>query len=149
VSIARFDEWVLAVAVLGFLGWNAVSVVLQQERPGSRWRARRRASDGYRAAVHASLDNPVYDPERIRGAVDSILALARAIWEQRETPELSRRDDRQEIQEWAHARRRRLGAGLKLAGAARVDILGVVNREQEGEDRVTVRVRVKVKRPHA
>jgi len=49
---------------------------------------------------------------------------------------------------WARARSSWLGDGLRFVEDPMVDILRVVNREGEAEDRVIVRVRLKVHREH-
>jgi hypothetical protein len=147
VSVTLIGEWVLSGAVLAGIGWTAVRAVLDQERRAKLLlRARFRAPRAERAAVEASLDASAFAPEVIRASVGEILGLAASSWQGSGSKRLQERADRGVISAWARSRARRLGSGLSVVGTPRVEILGVLNREKEGEDRVIARVHIRVRR---
>jgi hypothetical protein len=50
------------------------------------------------------------------------------------------------IRGWANARAGQIGAGLRISGHPRIDIVSVVNREDESEDRAIVRLHMRIHR---
>jgi hypothetical protein len=143
-------EWVLTGGLLAGIGYVFLrSVVSGGQRGRLRVMALRRAPRARRAAVQASLDDPVFAPERVESAVARILELTEALWHHGPERALHGRPDERVIRAWAENSAEVLGPDARLAGHKRVDILEVVNREREAEDRVVVRVRVQIDRgPH-
>jgi hypothetical protein len=144
VDAAQVGEWVLSIGLLAGIGVTAVRAVVDEERRATlRVLTRLRARRAERAAVAASIDDPVFAPETIRASVQGMLATAESIWRTGNRSK-SRRDDL--IATWAEDRHRQIGDGLRLVGKPRIDVLRVVNREREGEDRAIVRVHLRIHR---
>jgi predicted lipid-binding transport protein (Tim44 family) len=140
-------EWTLSGGILAVIGWTFVRSTLDTERRARlRLRARRRAPRAERAALEAALDDPVFSPELVHDSVKTILEMAQSVWQGGETAALRRRRDLVLIRSWAKNRAKWLGGNPRLVGAPKVDILQVVNRESESEDRVITRVRFRVDR---
>ncbi len=134
-------EWVLAG---GLVAGVCATAVRAEHRAKLRALTRLRSRRAERAAVEASLDDPAFAPDAIREAVLAMLELAQQVWddaERRSTPV-----GEQPIVSWATARRRQIGVGLRMKGKPKVDILRVINRRSETEDRAIVRVRLRVHR---
>jgi hypothetical protein len=147
VSATEIAEWVLSGGLLVGIGYTcARSLVSGGQRGRLRLIARRRAPRARRAAVEAALDDPVFAPERIEASVATILRLTEALWHGTPAQGLRGRPDEDMIRSWAANSRIVLGSGARITGRIRVDILSVVNREREAEDRVVARVRVHVER---
>lgn len=146
MDAAQVGEWVFSIGLLAGIGVTAVQAVVDEERRAKlRALTRLRARRAERAAVAASIDDPVFAPETIRASVEEMLATAEAIW--RGGSEGNRRRRRNDlIAAWAEDRHRQIGAGLRLAGKPRIDVLRVVNREREGEDLAIVRVHLRIHR---
>ncbi len=104
-----------------------------------------RAHRAHYAAVEAAEDDPSFAPEAIEQFVDSIVAIADRYWHTGGFDDLERRPDADLVRAWARSRQFWLGDGLSVRGRPGVDVLQVVNRDDEGEDRVVLRVRVFVR----
>ena len=142
-------EWVLTGGLLAGIGYTCVRSLASSGRRGRlHVMALRRAPRARRAATEAALDDPVFAPQRIEAAVTSILELTEVLWHHPERAP-HRRPDERVIRARAQNSAAVLGGEARLTGRPRVDILNVVNRERETEDRVVVRVRTHVDRgPH-
>jgi hypothetical protein len=122
------------VAVLS-VGWVWLVKGEVERRSGER-RARKRARQAEATAVEASWEIEAFAPERIRAAVGSMLQLAAEIWQgsarqSGESPVV--------IERWAQTHR--LGEHTVLAGRPVIDLLRVVHRDPDTEDRVVARIR--------
>jgi hypothetical protein len=127
------------VALVG-VGW----VALGRDVFG-RWRRERRANARSRvaesAAVEASLEEVAFAPEAIRDAVVRLLGAAEQV-SRGEAAEHVDRSERELINDWI--RTSVFSRRFRLTGAPRVDLLRIVNRPGESEDRASVRVRVAI-----
>lgn len=146
MDAAQVGEWALSIGLLAGIGVTAVQAVVDEERRAKlRVLTRLRARRAERAAVAASIDDPLFAPETIRASVQEMLATAESIWRSgNESEGKRRRNDL--IAAWAEDRHRRIGAGMRLLGKPQIDVLRVVNRESESEDRAIVRVRLRIHR---
>lgn len=139
-------EWVLSGGLLVGIGYTCLRWLASGGRRGQlRLLAFRRAPRARRAATQASLEDPVFAPEHIEAAVTTILKLTETLWQGAPARGLDGRPDSSVIRAWAQNSGAIVGGDART-GHTRVDILGVVNREDESEDRVVVRVRVHVDR---
>lgn len=132
------------VVALGGIAWLSVA----REgfvRRRAELRERRRARKAQAAAVEASLEDEAFAPERVRGTVREMLAFAEDVWSERE-PRTSTRVDAQVIRLWARSMTGWLGVGVRLVDEPAVDFLRVVNRPGEDEDRLVLRVRLRLRR---
>lgn len=146
MDAAQVGEWALSIGLLAGIGVTAVQAVVDEERRAKlRVLTRLRARRAERAAVAASIDDPLFAPETIRASVQEMLATAESIWRGANGSEGKRRRN-DLIAAWAEDRHRRIGAGLRLLGKPQIDVLRVVNRESESEDRAIVRVRLRIHR---
>ena len=102
-----------------------------------------RANRAHYAAIEAAEDDPSFSPEAIENFVAQVVELADGLWRAGELRVLDGRPDADLIRAWAGSRRSRLGDGLK-PGKPSIDLLHVVNRENDEEDRVVIRVRLLV-----
>jgi hypothetical protein len=140
-------EEIAAAAVFG--GALLVTWAVSARDLGRRWRRERRARRRSRAvellSMEAALEDDAFDPDRVREAVRSLLAL----------PTTRRRED-EPGHDWAATDRRlikrwraqhRIGAAAGLVGDPRIDLLQIVNRAGEAEDRVVVRLRAQFRDP--
>lgn len=96
------------------------------------------------AAVEAAEDNPSFSPAAIEQSVARIVALADGLWRAWAFEALDGRPDAGLVRAWARSCQSWLGHGLEAASTPSVDLLSVVNRDDEEEDRVVVRVRVRI-----
>ena len=87
-----------------------------------------------------------FAPERLREAVDEVLAVAREVGSPGGGP--SDRPDAALITRWTGSPAAALGGEIRLDARPRVEILRVVNRPGQLEDRVIVRVRLRLLRRH-
>lgn len=85
------------------------------------------------------MENDAFAPQEIRAGVDAILRLAAALEPDLVAQELRIRPDAPLISAWRRAHR--LNAGTSAQAGASVDLLRVVDRGSDTEDRVVVRVR--------
>jgi len=132
---------------LAVIGWTFVRSTVDTERRAQlRLRAVGRVRRAERAAVEAALDDPVFAPDLVHESVKAILTLAGTVWSGTETAALRHRRDRALIRSWAQSRVVWLAGALRVSGEPKVDILRVINRESENEDRVVTRVRFTVDR---
>jgi hypothetical protein len=101
------------------------------------------------AAAEAAEDDPVFSPEEIRRSVGDLFAFGEALWRSGDVSGLKNRPDAHLVKAWARSRESWIGGGLEAVGQPSIDLLRVVNRGDEAEDRVVARVRLDVhcKRP--
>src|SRR6266571_766077 len=125
------------------VSWLAV-IRAQARRERALLKEHARANRATGAAAEAAEDDPVFAPEEIRRSVGGVLALGEALWRGEDISELKERPDAHLITAWARSRESWIGDGLEAAGQPSIDLLRVVNREDEAEDRVIARVRVQV-----
>ena len=107
-------------------------------------KARGRYAEG--AAWEAALDDPAFAPARLRATVGDIVGLAEQLWDGPRPSLLADRPDGWLIATWARTKAEVWGRGLCAEERPDVTPLRVVNREGEDEDRVVLRVRLKVRR---
>jgi hypothetical protein len=103
-----------------------------------------RAISAHYAAVEASEDDPSFSPEAIEQSVAEIVALADGIWRTGTSVDSAGRPDAGLVKAWARSWQSCHGNGLEVVGEPTIDLLSVVNRESEDEDRVVVRVRLRI-----
>jgi hypothetical protein len=101
---------------------------------------------GHRVALIASLDDPAFDPDTIRGAVGAIAAAVDEIWAGARSDLVSARPDARLLEEWAAQIVQSTGPGVRIARPPTLRIIGLVNREGEQEDRIVARVRIALRR---
>jgi hypothetical protein len=106
------------------------------------WRGRRRVERAQGAALEAAEQDPAFEPTHVRTAVRRMLRAAEREW--RTPGAMPPRPDQQVIQRWAREKRAWLGRGLRVEGEPRIDLVHLVNREDDAEDRVVVRVRMQL-----
>lgn len=97
------------------------------------------------AAVEAAEDNQSFSPEVIEQSVADVVALAKGVWLDGTSGALEERLDGSLVKAWARSCQSSLGTGLEAAGKPSVDFLSVINRGDEAEDRVVVRVRLRLR----
>lgn len=107
-----------------------------------------RAIRAHYAAVEAAEDNPSYSPDAVEQLVSGIVSLADGLWRTGELGALDGSPFGPLVRAWARSRQTWLGTGLRVVGRPSVDLLGVVNRGIEAEDRVIVRVRIRIHCKH-
>lgn len=132
------------VLALGAVGWLSVARAGVARRR-AEFREHRRARRAQAAAVEASMDEDAFAPEVVAQVVDEIVTFASAVWRVPET-RADRRADASVILSWAQSVTASLGPQLRVLGSPSVDFLRVVNRPGEAEDRIVLRVRLRVRR---
>jgi hypothetical protein len=146
VSLSTVEEIaaVAGVVAVGGIAW--LSFVRDRfVRRRAELREHRRARRAEAAAVEASLEDEAFAPELVRSIVGEVLAFAEDVWREVE-PRTARRVDAGVIRFWARSLVAWLGTDLRLVGEPSVDFLRVINRPGEAEDRVVLRVRLRVHR---
>jgi len=123
--------------------WSEISAAVH--RGASERLARRRSKLAEGAAIEAGLEDPAFEPDRLRESAREIVDLAAAIWNGRSL-DVDARPDAALIDLWARSHAAWLGDGLSLVDKPTFSFLRVVNREGEGEDMVDLRVQLRVHR---
>lgn len=108
-----------------------------------------RADRAYYAAIEAAEDDPSFAPDLVKQSMVRVPALANRVWRGQTVASLDGRPDGPLISAWARSRQSWLGSGLRLRGNPAIDLIGVVNRPGEAEDRIVARVRVRLRRGDA
>lgn len=146
VAVTSAEELAAAAGLLLVTGVPWLLFGRQSWRKMNRERlGRQRARVAERAVVEASLDDEAFSPELLLGTVREILDLAQRVWEDDALDEVARPDGRL-ILSWADSVARAFGRGVRRVGDPVVDVLHVVNRPGELEDRVMLRVRQRLTR---
>jgi hypothetical protein len=104
-----------------------------------------RADRAYYAAIEAAEEEPAFAPDVIRQAILEVVALAEGISRADVVTASDGRPDVGLIRAWARSRESWLGSALQVRGTPSVELLRVVNRAGECEDRVVARVRLRVR----
>ena len=107
-----------------------------------------RARRAHYAATEAAEDDPIYAPDAIEHYVATVVALAESQWQGGGHGALEGAPDADLIRRWARWLELRFGRGLEVSGKPSIDLIGVVNRHDEQEDRVVVRIRLHLHCPH-
>lgn len=147
MSLVGITGLVLGVGVAGCIALSWLLVAASEAR--HEWAIRRehvRADRAYYAAIEAAEDDPSFAPDVVRQSIGQIVALANRLWRGRSDTALEGRADESLIRAWARSRQSWLGSGLRLRGTPSIDLLRVVNRADDREDRVVARVRVRLYR---
>jgi hypothetical protein len=131
---------------VGGLAWLSLARDGVVRRRAER-RTDRRARQAQAVATEASLEEEAFAPEVVQRTVDEVLLAAAEIWAERESHE-SIRSDARVIELWARSVAEWLGPGPRLVKPASVDFLRVINRRGESEDRIVLRVRLRLRRAH-
>jgi len=140
---------VVAVVIVGALAAYWLFVIRNQARnEHARLKEHARTIRAHYAAVEAAEDNPAFSPDAIREFVTLVVALANNLWRTEDSSGLAGRPDATLVRAWARARQSWLGLDLEIKRRPSIDLLRIVNRENEEEDRVIVRVRLWVHRKH-
>jgi hypothetical protein len=105
-----------------------------------------RADRAYYAAIEAAEEEPAFAPDAIRQAVTQIVMIANDMWRARSFGTIDGRPDAGLVTAWARSRQSWLGSRLRVRHEPSVELLRVVNRAGESEDRVVVRVLIRVYR---
>jgi hypothetical protein len=111
-------------------------------------KAHARAGRAKGAAIEAAEENPLFDPDEIKRSIENVVLLGGALWRANDASGLDDRPDAHLIAAWARSREAWLGGALEVEGEPSVDLLEVVNRGSESEDRVIARVRLHVHCDH-
>jgi hypothetical protein len=101
-----------------------------------------RASRAHYAAIEAAEDNPIFSPDAIEHSVAEIVDIADNLWRTGRAQALRSRPDAGLIRAWTRTRQSWLGSGIAFEGKPSIDLLRVVNRDDDKEDRVDLRVRL-------
>src|SRR3974390_3085043 len=133
--VAEVAGAVILFGALGAYWFVAISGTARHER--GVLKEHRRAIRTHYAAFEAAEDDAGFAPEVIEGCVAEIAALAVGIWSSDDSLGLPAPTgpDAEVVRMWARAWELRLGTGLSLDGAPSVDILRLINRHGEAEDR--------------
>src|ERR1700722_4550342 len=122
----------LSVAAAGWI--SVLRGVARRERAVLKEHAR--AIRAHYAAIEASEDKPSYSPEAIEHSVIEVVEIANDLWRNEAMPSPPVRPDARLIRAWAKSCESRLGKGLEAVGKPAIDLLSVVNRDNEEEDRI-------------
>lgn len=145
MSALVIEEGAVAAVVVGGVAWAWLSAIGKEARhERSVLKERVRARRARYAAIEAAEDDPSFSPEMIERSVTEVVALADALWRHRGANMIGSRPDSALIRAWARSRQSWLGGGLTTRGKPAIDLLRVVNRDNEEEDRVTIRLRLRV-----
>lgn len=145
-AVGLSPSLLFAVVVVGGIGVSWVAVAVRQARhERAELRAHERAHRARGAALEAAEEDPIFSPEQIKQSVVDALTFSQALRQAADTGDLEGRPDAHLIAAWSRSRGSWLGGALEVVGEPSVDLLQVVNRERESEDRVVARVRVKVR----
>jgi hypothetical protein len=136
---------VAAAAVPAKLGFSAAKAGLRRHE--AELHARDRARRAEAAVTEASLEAEWFDRDEIFQAVHEILAVAGDVWHGSQRDGAWRQDERL-IERWAESVRSALGDGVQPVGKPAVNVLQVINRLGEDEDRIVLRVRVRFRPAH-
>ena len=107
-------------------------------------KAQARAGRAHYAAVEAAEDEPAFSPDSIAQSVTELVTIAEGFWREGADGVLDARPDAGLVRAWARSWESRLGTGLEVAGRPSIDLLGVVNRDDDEQDRVVVRLRLRI-----
>jgi hypothetical protein len=144
VSAIGVAEVVPALAVGATIAGYWVAVIGREAlHERAVLREHSRATRAYYAAVEAAEDDPTFSPETVQRSVLEVVAAADRLWQAGDLA-VDGRPDAELVRAWARSRQFWLGSGLQVRGTPSVDLLHIVNREGEDEDRVVARVRVRV-----
>lgn len=146
MAVTQAEEIAAAgfLAVVFGVGWASAARAGMRRVRGER-RAHKRSAQAGWAALEAALEAQIFSPDSVRRAVARVLELAQDVWDGRD-PQDATGPDRQLIAVWAAAHG--AGTGTRMVGEPRVDLLRVVNRREEAEDRVELRVRGEIHLGH-
>lgn len=142
VTVAGLAIVIGTFALCGF-AWLAL-IGSEARRERTRLRARARASRAHYAAIEAAEDDPSFAPDVIEQSVRDAIARADQLWRGAPLAVLDGRADAGLLKAWARSRQLWIGSGLTLRRFPSIDLLRVVNREGDDEDRAVVRVRMHV-----
>lgn len=149
MSLQDVAEVVGPIILFGCLGayWFVVlRGAARHER--SVLKEHKRATRAHFAAIEAAEDDPSFSPDAIEQSVKEVVKLVNGLWHGRSSDALDQRPDAGLMKAWARARQSWLGDDLAVDGWPSVDLLSVVNREDEDEDRVAARVRFRIHCKH-
>jgi hypothetical protein len=149
VSAVLVGEVAVGVVLFGGVGacWVAtLRSAARHERAILKEHAH--ATRAHFAAVEAAEDDPSFSPEAIERSVAEVVALADGAWRAGTFEALDGRPDAGLVRAWARSWQSRLGTGLEAVGQPSIDLLSVVNRDDEEEDRVVARVRQRIHCTH-
>ena len=143
LGTAEFAAGLCVAAAIPAYWLAGVAKEAHRERAARKERVR--ARHAHLAAVEAAEDDdPAFAPEAVHESIMQMVALADRVWRGRSATGLGDRPDGDLIKAWSRARMSWLGTPLRVRGNPSVDLLRIVNRPGEGEDRVVARVRVRV-----
>jgi len=129
------------VGSIAYYWFTTLQSAARRERAALRERAR--ATRAHYAAVEAAEDDPIFSPDEIDRAVIEVVALADGLWRSQVIGTLDDRPDARLVRAWARSWQW-LGDGLEVVAKPSIDLIGVVNRDDEDEDRIVLRVRLRI-----
>ena len=139
----------MAVAIFGSVGAAWIGVARKRAlRERAMLKEHARATRAHYAAVEAGEEDPSFLPDVIQQFVIEVLRLANGFWREQRFRDVDGRPDAKLVRAWAQARQSWLGNGLEAKRKPSIDLLRVVNRGNEAEDRVDLRVRVRIHCKH-
>jgi hypothetical protein len=107
-----------------------------------------RAIRAHYAAVEASEDTPSFSPEVIDQSVTNIVSLADKLWRTGAFGSSYDGPDAGLVRAWAESWQTTIGRDLEVVGPPSIDLLSVINRNDEDEDRIVARVRLRIHCKH-
>lgn len=139
--------WVLSGAVLAGLAWYNLTGAARATRAEARAtrkvvRTHYRVHEGAGALGEAAEADAAFAPEAVARSVDRFVALADAIWRRRSVA--LERSGTHCVHDWAVALSAAEGNVARVLSGPGIGVLDVVNRSDVDEDRVAVRVRLRL-----
>lgn len=147
MSLVGFAGLAVVVGTAGVIGAAWLWIIASgARRELAVHNEHRRADRAYYAAIEAAEDDPSFAPDAIDEWITQVVSVAEGLWRGRTVPELDGRVDAPLIKAWARSRQSWLGSRVRVRGKPAVDLLRVVNRADDTEDRVVARIRVRIRR---
>ena len=138
VSVAIGTAFFAGVAYYWFTGIRSAA-----RRESAALKEHARATRAHYAAVEAAEDASIFSPDEIDQTVIEVVAIENGLRRSGGAGGLDDRPDAGLVRAWARSWQW-LGDGLEIAAKPSIDLIGVVNRNDEDEDRVIVRVRLRI-----
>jgi hypothetical protein len=145
LSVEEVIGIAIAVVVFGVpVGAWMLIIARRASRERAALKEHARANRAHYAAVEAAEDDPIFSPDVVERAVLQVVRIAQTIWQTGDLGALRVRPDSALVRAWALSRQAWLGHDLQVLGKPAVDLIRVVNRGDQTEDRVITRVRVRL-----
>jgi hypothetical protein len=146
IGVAEIAVTVIFVGGVGTCWIAAIRGAARHERAIRKEHTR--TTRAYYAAIEAAEDDPSFSPDAIEQSVIDVVALANGLWRAGTFESMDERPDVGLVRAWARSWQSWLGDDLEASGKPSIDLLTVVNRDDEDEDRVVTRVRLRIHCKH-